>query len=685
MTVYIDNFKKIDKRPNPTGGFFIDDDLVQLNFSSPNHILGRTETSVSQVRLHTKSAPTIPIHNDSEQLVGYSPDGRTRALIRSIPFSNTMPIGTPKITKGEQSVVVFLEVFRDSELISNEILTEDNGNFQTHPTITSGLLVSPNSRYVAWIASSKKKDARKSLLGYKVKTFDFRDYGEDIDGVYNTNLVIFDTETSKTTVYGTPKNHGACKFTFASEKVIVIQAVDLSAPRIAGIRSYQNRPFHLFAVDLSDPEKIEFKRLFNDSKIYLNPNAFVGGENSEVSTVYVERFVEDFGGHNGPSYLASFKLNLKELTVSDYKESKELFSVVKVPHRPFIDEKTVCLTVSNRCSIDPIKVNLDTFEVKKVIDLQNYSVYIDDYRKGQYLIRTSSLTETGRYGILKNDEIEYLTTSTKFDELKSDIILNENYNDALLIISPGEKKKFIVSPHGGPHGNYTNSFAREYAFFALCGYSIALVNYRGSTAYPIDVQKSLPGHCGDQDVKDCCQIIAQLKEKYNVEKIGVYGHSHGGYLSSHIAGQNPELIDFSVASAPVTNFVSSYYTCDIPDWALYESGVRRECDGEWEMDEDAFKKMWLASSVRFAKNAKVPLLLIHGRKDRRVDMNQSVDFYLAMKRNGNPVKMILYDFIGHSVKLTSCNDDRLVNIVEFANDPKAYIEKDDADFYEDSE
>ena len=152
-----------------------------------------------------------------------------------------------------------------------------------------------------------------------------------------------------------------------------------------------------------------------------------------------------------------------------------------------------------------------------------------------------------------------------------------------------------------------------------------------------------------------------------------------------MAGQLSNLIDFSVASAPVTNFVSSYYTCDIPDWALYESGVRRDCNGDWEMDEEAFRKMWNASSVRFAKDVKVPLLLIHGRRDRRVDMGQSIDFYLAMKRNGNPVKMIIYDLVGHSVKLTSCNDDRLVNIVEFANDPKKYLERDDDEFYEDSQ
>ncbi|KAK8838275.1 hypothetical protein M9Y10_035696 [Tritrichomonas musculus] len=684
-TFYINNFKKIDKRPNPTGGLFINENLVHLNFSSPNHLLGRTETSVTQVKLHSEGSQIIPIHNDSEKLVGFSYDGRTRAAIRSIPFSSTMPIGTPKITKGEQSNVVFLEVFKDSELISNEILTEENGDFQTHPTITSGLLVSPNSRYIAWIAATKKKDARKSLLGYKVKTYDYRDYGEDIDGVYGTNLVIFDTETSNTKVIGSPEKHGACKFTFASENIIVLQAVDLTSPQIAGIRSYQNRPFHLFAVDISNTEKIEFKPLLNDqSKIYLNPKAFeVKSDNNEkYSRIYIERFVDDFGGHNGPSHFASFKLNLNDLTASEYKESKELYQVVQVPYHPFIDEKTVCITISERCSINPIIINLDTFETRQLIEGTKAAVYVDDYRNGKYLIRTSSLTETGRYAILTNDEIEYLTESTKFEELQSKILLNDNYNDALLIIAPGEKKKFIVSPHGGPHGNYANSFVREYAFFALCGYSIALVNYRGSIAYPIDVQKSLPGHCGDQDVKDCVDIISQIKDQFPVEKVGIYGHSHGGYLSSHMAGQHPELIDFSVASAPVTNFVSSYYTCDIPDWALYESGVRRECDGDWEMDEESFHKMWMASSVRFAKNAKVPLLLIHGRKDRRVDMIQAVDFYLAMKRNGNPVKMILYDLVGHSVKLSSCNDDRLVNIIEFANDPKAYLEKDDNEFYE---
>ncbi|OHT09736.1 Clan SC, family S9, acylaminoacyl-peptidase-like serine peptidase [Tritrichomonas foetus] len=679
----IKNYQQIDNKPMPASGFFVNDDTVQLNFGYANHLLGRRESCVSYVNLSSQKYPQIPFHNDSEKLVAYSADGKTKAIIRTTPFSPQMPVGTPKV--GDPGSVVFLEVFKDSELVSNEILNDENGDFQTHPTITPGLVISPDSRYVGWVSATKKRNARKSQLGYKIKTFDFRDYGEDIDGVYGTNVVIFDTLTNKTHVVGAPSKHGACKFCFASENVIVLQAIDLSSPRLEGIRSYENRHFHLFAANISDFEKIEFKPLFVD-KIYHHPNSFRIDE--KTARIFCGRFVDDFGGHNGSCHFASFNLNLENLTASDYKESTEVYSIGSVPLRPFVNKDTVIVTIERRCLILPVSVNLNSFEVTDLIknELNNSSIFVDDQRNGKYLIRISTTIETPRFAILSTDgSIENLSESTKFNELETTIIKNENYNDAILILAPGEVKRFIVSPHGGPHGMFSTYFNRNYTFLALCGYSIAMINFRGSTGYPIDVQRSLPGNCGKNDVSDVVEIINQVKAKYNVEKLGIYGYSHGGFLATHMAGQHPELLDFSVAGGPVTNLVASYYTCDIPDWALYESGVRKDCNGEYEMDEDAFHKMWEASSVRFAKNAKVPVLLAHGKIDRRVDMTQSVDYYLAMKRNGNPVKMIIYEMNGHSMKLTSCYDDLMANIVEFANDPIKYINKDDDELYAENE
>ena len=40
-----------------------------------------------------------------------------------------------------------------------------------------------------------------------------------------------------------------------------------------------------------------------------------------------------------------------------------------------------------------------------------------------------------------------------------------------------------------------------------------------------------------------------------------------------MAAKHSELIDFAVIGAPVINFISCFYSCDIPDWALDESGI----------------------------------------------------------------------------------------------------------------
>ena len=88
--------------------------------------------------------------------------------------------------------------------------------------------------------------------------------------VYETALVVYDVEARKARLIGTPKGYGACQFTFASSNVMIVQAVGIKKPRLLGLRSYENRAFHLFAVDISQ-ETPEFKPITDNEKIYLNP------------------------------------------------------------------------------------------------------------------------------------------------------------------------------------------------------------------------------------------------------------------------------------------------------------------------------------------------------------------------------------------------------------------------------
>lgn len=674
MSLFMTDFAKISAElrefPIPTSGVFINSNTAQLSFTYETEAVGKKETCMCIAPISGGIQGHVLVHTGSESLVAYNETGTRRAVMRSMPATASTPLDTPKINDN----VNYLEVFENGRLIHSKLLNKDSGNFQTHDTITSGLVFSPDSRYLAWVAATDKKNERRQLPDMpKVRMFDYLDYGEDIDKVYGTVLVVFDTVEDKVRVIGAPEGYGACQFSFASSNVVVLQAISRKGNRILGVRSYHNRPFHLFAVKIDD-ENIQFKPISDTEKIYLSPRAFQVDE--KTARVFYQRFIDGFGGHDGPLHSGRLTLNLETLEVTEKQESESTESFAAVPHRPFLDKDTVAVSIQRRCQVLPVAIDLNTFEIRELMKDDQASVTVHDVKDGKVLVQISKPTETPTFAVLTDDKVEFLTEGKKFSDYEMEIVHQENMNDAILVIAPGEKKKFIVIPHGGPCGGHTTSWSRFNAFFYLSGYSVCLVNFRGSLGYPAEIQKMLPGRCCELDADDVAEHIVNLRKRFNIEKLGVWGWSHGGFLACAVAGRHSDKIDFSVAGAPVTNMVSSYYTCDIPDWALVEAGVKVEADGEIEMDEATLAKMWKTSAIRFAKDVTVPMLLIHGRNDRRVDWGQSLDFYLALKRNDKVVKMLLYEGTGHSLRASDITYDILVSSVRFFNDPTKFVEED---------
>ena len=661
----------LNEFPTPTSGVFINSSLAELRFSYRSELLGKTDSCTCIAQICGGVHDHVLVHADSEALVAYNSTGKRRAVMRSVAAAASMPVDTPKI--GDPGSVNYLEIFEDGRLVRSKLLNKETGGFQKFPTITSGLVFSPGDRFIAWIASTEKKNERRQLAEMpKVRVFDYKDYGEDLNKVYGTVLVVYDTVDDKVRVIGAPDGYGACQFSFASQNVVVLQAVDRKMERLLGLRSYENRPFHLFAVKL-DEEKPAFKVLVDD-KVYLTPRAVQVDE--KTARVFYGRFVDGFGGHSGPAHLGCITLNLETLEVVEKRESEASESFASVPHRAFLDKDTVVVSLERRCQLLPVAIDLNTFEIRELMKDDLASVIVDDVRDGKVLVRVATSNVTPRFAVLSEDKVEFLTDGKKFGDYQVEIVRQENMNDAILILAPGDKKKFIVSGHGGPSGMFSTFWSRIYAVFFLSGYSVCLVNYRGSTGYPADVQKMLPGKVGELDVGDVVEHIDNLRKRFSVEKLGIFGWSHGGLLACGVAGQHSDKIDFAVAGAPVTNMISGYYCVDIPDWPLVESGVKIPADGEIEMDEDTLLKMWKSSMVRFAKNVTVPMLLIHGHNDRRVTWEQSLDFYLALKRNGKKAKLLLYEGIGHSWTPSDICYDIEVSSVRFFNDPLKFIDED---------
>jgi hypothetical protein len=87
-----------------------------------------------------------------------------------------------------------------------------------------------------------------------------------------------------------------------------------------------------------------------------------------------------------------------------------------------------------------------------------------------------------------------------------------NLDFEAILVKPKSSNNMLISfPHGGPHSAFSSGFSTQLAVFYSLGYSILLINYRGSSNYGQDCINSLPGHIGTYDVSDCQVNIGFLE------------------------------------------------------------------------------------------------------------------------------------------------------------------------------
>ncbi|XP_051874319.1 acylamino-acid-releasing enzyme-like isoform X2 [Pristis pectinata] len=140
-----------------------------------------------------------------------------------------------------------------------------------------------------------------------------------------------------------------------------------------------------------------------------------------------------------------------------------------------------------------------------------------------------------------------------------------------ILLVPGQEKStkppLVVSPHGGPNSVFITCWMLLPTAFCRLGYSVLLVNYRGSCGFGQDSICSLIGNIGSQDVKDVqFAVECVLKEEFvDSEKVLLIGGSHGGFIGCHLIGQYPGFYKAFATRNPVINLPSKLGITDIPD------------------------------------------------------------------------------------------------------------------------
>ncbi|KAA8527690.1 hypothetical protein F0562_035441 [Nyssa sinensis] len=223
----------------------------------------------------------------------------------------------------------------------------------------------------------------------------------------------------------------------------------------------------------------------------------------------------------------------------------------------------------------------------------------------------------------------------------------------------------IVILHGGPHAVSLTSFSKSLAFLSSIGYSLLLVNYRGSLGFGEEALQSLPGKVGTQDVNDVLTAIDHVIDMglADPSKITVLGGSHGGFLTTHLIGQAPDKFVAAAVRNPVCNLALMVGTTDIPDWCYVEA---RGSEGKSSFTEapsaEHLALFYSKSPVSHLSKVKTPTLFLLGAQDLRVPVSNGLQYARALKEKGVEVKVIVFPNDVHGIERPQSDFESFLNI-----------------------
>jgi dipeptidyl aminopeptidase/acylaminoacyl peptidase len=218
------------------------------------------------------------------------------------------------------------------------------------------------------------------------------------------------------------------------------------------------------------------------------------------------------------------------------------------------------------------------------------------------------------------------------------------------LIRPGNfdaSKKYpvVFLIHGGPQGAWEDAWSYRWnpELWAAQGWVIAAPNPRGSTGFGQTFVDEISQDWGGKVMTDLDAVFDAVSRLpfVDAKRMGIAGASYGGYAVDWILGQSTRF-KAAVTHDGVYNLESMMGVTEelwFPDWEMGGPA--------WTPAVRANIEKW--SPHRYAQNIKTPTLVITNELDFRVPVDQGLQLFTALRRQGVPSEMLVFPDEGHWV------------------------------------
>jgi acetyl esterase/lipase len=229
-------------------------------------------------------------------------------------------------------------------------------------------------------------------------------------------------------------------------------------------------------------------------------------------------------------------------------------------------------------------------------------------------------------------------------DLAAYIVPKEKATGAAVMICPGGGYGILAASHEG------SDFAK---WFNDRGISAFVLKYRLPSEKTMTKQHEVPL----MDAMQAMKIIRKGAGKWNIDlnKIGVMGFSAGGHLAATLSTHfnmgekaSPEAKpNFSILLYPVISLMP----------ALAHGGSRDNLLGAEKSDELI---KYYSNELQVSAQTP-PAFLVHAMDDTGVPVENSIEYYLALKKQKIPAEMHLYPKGGHGYGMRTEGKGSLAN------------------------